>query len=136
MPHKVYGSVARAAHVIEASKHSYGYTRNKTKASILETKSAFSDYKRDIDVSWLAAAAETYQISPDIRDYIIVDIPSVTVDIPFSVVEIFGTFCAIQNARGTTTHRRLIEPNAQGFFSVAGLAFSDLRKVSQKSVVF
>lgn len=82
MPHKVYGSVARSAHVIEASKHSYGYTRNKTKASVLETQSAFSDYKRDIDVSWLAAAAETYQISADIRDYIIVDIPSVTIDIP------------------------------------------------------
>ena len=72
-PHKVYGSIARSAHVIEAHKYSYGYTRNKAKASVLETKSAFSDYKRDIDVSCLAAAAVTYQISADIRDYIIVD---------------------------------------------------------------
>lgn len=36
----------------------------------------------DLDVGWLAAAADTYQISADPRDYVLVDIPIVTVDFP------------------------------------------------------
>ncbi len=81
-PYKVYGSVAASSHVVEAHANSYSYKRGKAVASVLETQKAFTDYKRDIDVSWLQAAAETYNISGDIRDYVIVDIPSVTVDIP------------------------------------------------------
>lgn len=37
---------------------------------------------RDISYSWLKGASETYQISPDIRDYILTEVPIVTVDIP------------------------------------------------------
>ena len=83
MVHKVYGAVQPAANVVEAYKHSYEYKReDKVTAGVLQTKGNFSNYKRDLDVGWLPAAAETYQISSDIRDYIIVDIPSVTIDIP------------------------------------------------------
>jgi len=37
---------------------------------------------RSIDISWLPIAAETYNISKDIRDYVITEIPIVTVDVP------------------------------------------------------
>jgi hypothetical protein len=36
----------------------------------------------NIDISWLPAAAETYNISADPDDYVLVDVPIVTVDIP------------------------------------------------------
>ncbi len=38
--------------------------------------------KSNIDISWLPAAAETYRISADPEDYVLVDVPIVTVDIP------------------------------------------------------
>ena len=82
-PHKVYGSIRAASNIVEAANHSYSFKKDRgVTAGVLETKSAFADYNRDLDVSWLPAAAETYQLSADIRDYVIVDIPSVTVDIP------------------------------------------------------
>jgi len=37
---------------------------------------------KSIDISWLPIAAETYNISKDIRDYVITEIPIVTVDVP------------------------------------------------------
>lgn len=40
------------------------------------------DNGKKIDVSWLASAAEIYHISPNLADYIIAEIPIVTVDIP------------------------------------------------------
>ena len=36
----------------------------------------------NIDISWLPAAADTYKISADPNDYILVDVPIVTVDVP------------------------------------------------------
>lgn len=36
----------------------------------------------NIDVSWLPAAADTYKISADPDDYVLVDVPIVTVDMP------------------------------------------------------
>lgn len=35
-----------------------------------------------LDYSWLSGASETYQISPDIRDYVLTEVPIVTVEIP------------------------------------------------------
>jgi len=84
-PHVVLGEVVVAASTIEAYKNMYNYDKGQgVTASILEGKktSASGAFKRDIDVSWLAAAADTYHISADINDYVIVDIPSVTIDIP------------------------------------------------------
>jgi hypothetical protein len=43
---------------------------------------ASDQYRRELDISWLSAAAETYKVSPDLRDYVIVEIPIVTVDVP------------------------------------------------------
>lgn len=42
----------------------------------------FLNKSREIDISWLPQAAEQYQISADIRDYIINEIPIVTVAVP------------------------------------------------------
>lgn len=35
-----------------------------------------------LDISWLPAAAEKYRISSDIRDYVVTEVPIVTVDVP------------------------------------------------------
>lgn len=43
---------------------------------------ARNNYARDVDVSWLSAASQTYDISADINDYVIVDVAAVTVDVP------------------------------------------------------
>jgi hypothetical protein len=37
---------------------------------------------RHLDYSWLRGASETYRISPNIQDYLISEVPIVTVDIP------------------------------------------------------
>jgi hypothetical protein len=37
---------------------------------------------RTIDYNWLKGASQTYHISPDIKDYLITEVPIVTVDIP------------------------------------------------------
>jgi hypothetical protein len=82
-PHIVHGSVVSAEHKVEARNKSYQYDKGRgVTASVLEGKEISSNFKRDIDVSWLQAAADTYKISGDINDYVIVDIPSVTIDIP------------------------------------------------------
>ena len=82
-PHIVHGSVVSAASKVEAHNKSYQYDKGRgVTASVLQGKEISSNFKRDIDVSWLQAAADTYQISGDINDYVIVDIPSVTIDIP------------------------------------------------------
>jgi len=38
-----------------------------------------SNFLKPVDVSWLPAASQTYKISDDISDYVLVDIPAVTV---------------------------------------------------------
>lgn len=49
--------------------------------SILSASSvAESDYR--IDVSWLAAAALEFDISPDLRDYVLAEVPIVEGDVP------------------------------------------------------
>lgn len=82
-PHIVHGSIVSAAYKTEAHNKSYQYDKGKgVIANVLQGKEISGNFKRDIDVSWLQAAADTYEISGDINDYVIVDIPSVTVDIP------------------------------------------------------
>jgi hypothetical protein len=69
-----------------------------------------------IDVSWLPLAAEKYNISADIRDYVINEIPIVTVDVPnrnldafpFEAVTAFNPEIgriAYQTFIGKPTHR-------------------------------
>lgn len=75
-PHRVHGRTAHSKHIIEAFRHPHDKRR---KNIVIAGESLVHS---DIDVSWLEAAAETYNISTDPRDYVLVDIPIVTVDIP------------------------------------------------------
>ncbi len=67
---------AHSDHVIEAFRHNLD--RDK-KTIIIAGESLINS---NIDVSWLEAAADSYNISGDPRDYVLVDVPIVTVDIP------------------------------------------------------
>ncbi len=73
-PRFVTGGVAKSDHIIEAFRHRHdGHTLVLAGESLVHS---------DIDVSWLAAAADTYDISGDPRDYVLTDVPIVTVDFP------------------------------------------------------
>ena len=53
------------------------------KLDILDTKKAIASVGgTSIDYSWLKGASETYQISSDIKDFILQEVPIVTVDFP------------------------------------------------------
>ena len=53
------------------------------KVEVLDTKKAVASVNgTTIDYSWLKGASETYQISPNIKDYILSEVPIVTVDFP------------------------------------------------------
>lgn len=43
-----------------------------------------------LDISWLRGASETYQISPDIRDFVFVNLPIITADIPNRNMDCFS----------------------------------------------
>jgi intein/homing endonuclease len=75
-PTMVFGAVTTSNHVIEAFRHRHD---RRTNNLVLAGESLL---RSDIDVSWLPAASETYSISADPRDYVLADIPIVTVDIP------------------------------------------------------
>jgi hypothetical protein len=75
-PTFIKGAVASSQHVIEAFRFRHDQREGNL---VLAGESLL---RSDIDVSWLKAASETYQISADPRDYVLVDIPIVTVDVP------------------------------------------------------
>jgi hypothetical protein len=75
-PTFVTGKVAHSDHIIEAFRH-----RHDRHAGSL-CLAGESLIHGDIDVTWLEAAAETYNISADPRDYVLADVPIVTVDYP------------------------------------------------------
>lgn len=75
-PTFVKGAVATSNHVIEAFRFQHHRREHRL---VLAGESLLNS---DIDVSWLPAASETYAISADPRDYVLTDIPIVTVDIP------------------------------------------------------
>jgi hypothetical protein len=75
-PTFVTGRTAKADRIIEAFRHRHDYRQ---KSLIIAGESLVHS---NIDVSWLEAAAETYRISADPRDYVLTDIPIVTVDFP------------------------------------------------------
>jgi hypothetical protein len=76
MSYKVYGSSCLGNKPVEAI-HSRPHQFDKTKVV-----ASVSGEDRPIDILWLKAASETYKISDDISDYIIVPVPIITVDIP------------------------------------------------------
>jgi len=77
-PRLVNSAAVRADRTIEAHSFRNDIAKSQNRLMIAAT----SPFKRDIDISWLPVAAETYQISSDIKDYVIVDVPAVTIDIP------------------------------------------------------
>ena len=75
-PTLVIGNTVKSDRVIEAFSHKHD---KKQKNLVIAGESLINS---NIDVGWLTAAADTYDISSDPRDYILVDVPIVTVDIP------------------------------------------------------
>lgn len=75
-PSFVRGAVASSDRVVEAFRCRHDRLNRKLALA------GESLLRSDIDVGWLPAAAETYAVSSDPRDYVLVDIPIVTVDVP------------------------------------------------------
>ena len=73
---------------VYASSGDFPWTRTEAKDRLrpmddVEPKKALAKINgKTIDYSWLRGAAETYRISPDIRDYLLTEVPIVTVEIP------------------------------------------------------
>jgi len=67
--------------------HAVGVGGNTGCKVVADVSSQFPDkthvpQNRSVDVAWLKAAATTYHISPDINNYVISQVPIITVDIP------------------------------------------------------
>jgi hypothetical protein len=75
-PSLVVGRSVTSECIVEAFRHDVDKKRNKLVIAGTQLDNPV------IDISWLPAAAETYKISSDPKDYILVDVPLVTVDIP------------------------------------------------------
>lgn len=77
-PALITGTVVQANSIHESHKRGNIYsTGGKT---IIAAKAM--NFARDIDISWLKAASTSYDISPNIHDYVFVDVPIVTADFP------------------------------------------------------
>lgn len=83
----VTGTIVEAARVLEVFKFKKSHHKIGSKL-ILAGKDM--ELGKDIDVTWLQAAADTYKISPDINDYVIVQVPLVTSDIPNRNLQAFA----------------------------------------------
>lgn len=79
-PSTVYADEVSSYQVIETGE-SYTHTEDKFGPKTIIAASN-NNFAHDIDISWLPSAAEAYNISPDINDYVLVDVPAVTIDIP------------------------------------------------------
>jgi hypothetical protein len=77
-PSFITGSVVQANATHEAHKRGSTYTT--CGRTVIAAKNM--NFVRDIDISWLKAAAASYDISPNIQDYVFVDVPIVTADFP------------------------------------------------------
>lgn len=75
-PALVKGSVVKSERFLESFKGEHDKRRERL---VMGSSQLFSS---DIDVSWLPAASGSYNISDDPRDYVLVEVPLVTVDIP------------------------------------------------------
>lgn len=78
-PTSVRGAISTADNTFEGHRNSYTTGSGDKKQVILAGKQNNSE---DIDISWLKAASDSYKISEDINDYVLVDIPIVTPEIP------------------------------------------------------
>lgn len=58
------------------------FERSSADGRLLVANASTVDAGLRVDVSWLPAASEVYKISPDIRDYVIAEVPIVEGDVP------------------------------------------------------
>jgi hypothetical protein len=84
--HRVKGSIVTADYQIETHKNIETVKHNGQKKTIVH---AVNYPKLELDLDFLPAAAESYHISPDPKDYIVVSLPIVTADIPNRNVQMF-----------------------------------------------
>lgn len=82
----VTGSVVEATHQFEAYKNLEVLKNGKEKKTFLTT----ANYSREINFDALLGASESYHISPNPEDYIIIPLPIVTVDVPNRNKEAFS----------------------------------------------
>ena len=74
-PREVNGYVTESTRIVEAFR---GEHNKQNQSLVLAT----NHFDTTIDVSWLPIAAQTYNISADPKDYVLTEVPGVTVDIP------------------------------------------------------
>lgn len=129
---------------VYASSGDFPWTRDAARSRLrslgeTEPKKALAKINgKLIDYSWLAGAAETYRLSPDIKDYLITEVPIVTVTIPnrnlhcFPYDEVtyfdprFGKF-VYQTFTGKPTYA---DHNNKNFVEAKGVHFdASMRKV-------
>lgn len=84
--YKVQGSIVTADYQIQAHKNIETVKHNGKKKTIIH---ATNYPKLELDLDFFPAAAESYHISPNPADYIIVSLPIVTCDIPNRNVQCF-----------------------------------------------
>jgi len=112
--------------------------RVRTVADVDEKKSTASIQGRKLDYSWLIGASDTYQISPNINDYLLTEVPIISVGLPnrnlhcFSYEEVtyfdprFGCF-VYQTFKGKPT---FISHENKDFTKAKGVHFdATMRKV-------
>jgi len=75
----VLGDVQESPRLIETYRMSTEKVNGKT---LLTNSNDQPSQRRDVDISWLPAAAETYHISPNPKDYILTPVSLVTIGIP------------------------------------------------------
>jgi hypothetical protein len=75
----VYGNAAVGSYTVEAHRHTEVFkSGNRVIASVNDVNYP----THEIDISLLPAASEVYHISPDPKDYVIIPVPILSVDIP------------------------------------------------------
>lgn len=82
--HYVTGSVVgREGNIAEGNKITRLHSSASRKSNPFEVNAGAEtnslNFTQPVDISWLAAASRTYKISDDISDFVLVDIPAVTV---------------------------------------------------------
>lgn len=81
---KLYGSIVSPLTAASAMSKTALMTakskKNGKKKKAIDMRS--SGFSRPVDVSWLFTASNKYDISPDIRDYVVVPVPVITAAIP------------------------------------------------------
>lgn len=82
-------SYADQIHTAESFR--LGYNLDRKNGRMLMADASVVDKQAQVDVSWLPAAAETYCISADIKDYVIAEVPIVEGDVPNRNMDCFLT---------------------------------------------